>query len=149
MKPARAACALVVAALAPAAFAAGAEQVALGRRLFTQDVQPSCALCHTLQDAGSAGAVGPVLDELKPDARRVADDIRRSVAAVPVPLGSGKSSVQITVSIGIAVASPADAVDAGSLYQQADQALYLAKQAGRNRVRLFGSPEPAAEQTRG
>ncbi len=87
MKSARAATWLLAAALAPAAvpaaIAADAEQVALGRRLFTQEAQPSCALCHTLHDAGSAGAVGPVLDELKPDARRVAAALRNGIGAMP------------------------------------------------------------------
>lgn len=83
MKPARAAALLLAATLAPAAWAADAEQMALGRRLFTQEAQPSCTLCHTLQDAGSAGAVGPVLDELKPDARRVATALRNGIGAMP------------------------------------------------------------------
>lgn len=70
--------------LALAASAAGAqdEQLALGKRLFTQAV-PSCAVCHTLKDAGAEGQVGPVLDELKPDATRVATALRNGVGAMP------------------------------------------------------------------
>jgi cytochrome c6 len=69
------------------AWAAGADEAAqhraLGRQLFTQGAAPPCAVCHTLQDAGSQGAVGPVLDELKPDAQRVATALRNGVGAMP------------------------------------------------------------------
>ena len=42
------------------------------RKLFTSGAAPSCSICHTLRDAGAAGEVGPVLDELQPDEARVA-----------------------------------------------------------------------------
>ena len=45
--------------------------LALGKRVFLEIAQPQCALCHTLADAGASGAVGPVLDELRPTADRV------------------------------------------------------------------------------
>jgi cytochrome c6 len=66
------------------AFAADdAAQLALGRKLFTQAAVPACALCHTLKDAGSEGAVGPVLDEIRPDATRVAAALRNGVGQMP------------------------------------------------------------------
>jgi mono/diheme cytochrome c family protein len=40
-------------------------------------------VCHTLKDAGSEGAVGPVLDELKPDAARVANALRNGLGNMP------------------------------------------------------------------
>jgi cytochrome c6 len=58
-------------------------QLALGKRLFTQGAVPSCAVCHTLKDAGAEGQVGPVLDELKPDAARVATALRNGVGSMP------------------------------------------------------------------
>lgn len=58
-------------------------QLALGKRLFTQGAVPSCTVCHTLKDAGSEGQVGPVLDELKPDAARVATALRNGVGSMP------------------------------------------------------------------
>ena len=59
-----------------------AEKMALGKKLFTTAV-PACAVCHTLKDAGSEGAVGPVLDELKPDAARVSKALRDGLGAMP------------------------------------------------------------------
>jgi cytochrome c6 len=55
----------------------------LGKRLFTKTAVPACALCHTLKDAGSEGAVGPVLDEIKPDAARVAKALRDGLGNMP------------------------------------------------------------------
>jgi cytochrome c6 len=52
-------------------------------------------VCHTLADAGAAGAVGPVLDELKPDAARVAKALRGGIGAMPSYQGK-LSDEQIT-----------------------------------------------------
>jgi cytochrome c6 len=54
----------------------------LGKSLFTTSV-PACALCHTLKDAGAEGAVGPVLDELKPGSARVMKALRNGLGAMP------------------------------------------------------------------
>jgi sulfite dehydrogenase len=76
-------------ALAGAAFFAApaqadpAAQVDAGRKLFKGGAQPACAICHTLKDAGSEGAVGPVLDELRPDEQRVATALRNGLGAMP------------------------------------------------------------------
>ena len=53
-----------------------------GRKLFTS-VTPACALCHTLKDAGAAGAVGPSLDELKPDQDRVLKALKNGIGQMP------------------------------------------------------------------
>ena len=55
---------------------------AAGKTLFLKAV-PACAICHTLKDAGAEGAVGPVLDELKPDAARVAQALRNGLGSMP------------------------------------------------------------------
>jgi cytochrome c6 len=75
--------AAVLFALAAPAGAADTSQLALGRELFTKTAVPACAVCHTLADAGASGAVGPVLDELKPDATRVAKALRGGIGAMP------------------------------------------------------------------
>jgi mono/diheme cytochrome c family protein len=37
---------------------------AAGKEIFTTSAQPPCASCHTLQEAGASGTVGPNLDEV-------------------------------------------------------------------------------------
>lgn len=55
----------------------------LGRKVFTQIAQPSCALCHALQAAGAEGTIGPSLDELRPDRQRVLEAVRKGVGVMP------------------------------------------------------------------
>ena len=68
-------------ACAPAGAADPAE-LARGKELFTK-IQPACAVCHTLQAAGAEGQVGPVLDELKPDAGRVLRALKAGIGVMP------------------------------------------------------------------
>ncbi len=76
--------ALLAAGLATPNLAADeAAQLALGKQLFTKSAVPACALCHTLKDAGSMGAIGPVLDELKPNAGRVSRAMRDGIGQIP------------------------------------------------------------------
>jgi len=57
--------------------------LALGKRVFLEIAQPQCALCHTLADAGASGAVGPVLDELRPTADRVRAAVINGIGPMP------------------------------------------------------------------
>jgi cytochrome c6 len=63
--------------------AAGEVSMKIGRQLFTEDAQPACGICHTLQHAGTSGTVGPNLDALKPDRDKVAAAVRKGVGAMP------------------------------------------------------------------
>lgn len=54
-----------------------------GKKLFNQSAIPACAVCHTLKHAGATGEIGPVLDELKPDAARVEKAIRNGLGQMP------------------------------------------------------------------
>jgi cytochrome c6 len=54
-----------------------------GKRLFMGGITPACMLCHTLKDAGAEGAVGPSLDELKPDAARVVQALKNGIGQMP------------------------------------------------------------------
>jgi cytochrome c6 len=54
-----------------------------GKRLFTAGAQPPCALCHALKDAKAEGAIGPSLDELKPDAARIAKAVKNGIGQMP------------------------------------------------------------------
>ena len=67
----------------PASAAEDADKMALGKKLFTTSAVPACALCHALKDAGSEGAVGPVFDDLKPNAARVSKALRDGLGAMP------------------------------------------------------------------
>lgn len=60
-----------------------AAQMALGKQLFTTGATPACAICHTLKDAGSEGAIGPIFDELQPDAARVSKALHDGLGAMP------------------------------------------------------------------
>lgn len=60
-----------------------AAQMELGRQLFIVGAKPACAICHTLKEADSEGTIGPVLDELKPEASRVTKALLEGVGAMP------------------------------------------------------------------
>lgn len=68
-------------------------------------------------------------------ALEVAERLRKGIAAMSIALAHGEV-LQMTVSIGVAtLRGPADSID--DLLQQADKALYVAKQEGRNQVRSW------------
>jgi two-component system cell cycle response regulator len=77
---------------------------------------------------------GAGLDE----AEAVAERLRLAVAEEPFEMPELGLRLQITVSIGVAVAGPDATVD--SLIAEADEALYRAKELGRNRVEAALSP---------
>jgi len=54
----------------------------LGKQLFSKAVPP-CGICHTLKDAGSEGAIGPILDELKPNQTRVITALNNGIGSMP------------------------------------------------------------------
>ena len=66
----------------------------------------------------------------------VAERIRKSVEAASLPNPASRVSRQVTLSIGVAVQTAEEAISPEQLQRQADAALYLAKQTGRNRVLL-------------
>ena len=65
-------------------------------------------------------------------AREIAERLRTSIAGMPVETPAGP--VSITMSFGVAVANRGDSVSWDDFVRAADQALYRAKHAGRNRV---------------
>ncbi|CAN1556669.1 PleD Response regulator containing a CheY-like receiver domain and a GGDEF domain [Rhabdaerophilaceae bacterium] len=66
-------------------------------------------------------------------ASRVAERIRIGIEAKPFRIHSGKKELKLTVSIGVATAGESLS-NPDSLFKRADEALYDAKSAGRNRV---------------
>ncbi|MDI1310063.1 MAG: EAL domain-containing protein [Methylotenera sp.] len=81
-----------------------------------------------------------------PDLAKVEDcqpvlDRLLQVAADPVTVG--EIELKVTASIGVAI-YPQDHVDADHLLRHADQAMYVAKQAGKNRYHLFDTAQDDA-----
>jgi two-component system cell cycle response regulator len=69
-------------------------------------------------------------------ARVVANRLRAALADKRIPLGEKNEMKQITFSAGVAAADDRNDYDATDIVARADQALYRAKRAGRNRVEL-------------
>lgn len=104
---------MVAALLAPGAsgqpVTQAAEQPPLeqGRALFTKGTVPACSLCHALKAAGSEGAVGPSLDDLKPDAARVARAMRDGIGLMPSHRGTLSDAQILAVAECVAKAAAA------------------------------------------
>lgn len=67
-------------------------------------------------------------------ALRVAESLRQEVAAMSMPVSATGDTVSVTASIGVATLHKGSGLDFEELVNRADQALYRAKEAGRNAV---------------
>jgi diguanylate cyclase (GGDEF)-like protein len=67
----------------------------------------------------------------------VAERLRAAVARTPVHVGGHVSPVKLSVSAGVATMIPGPGATPSDLINRADEALYAAKGAGRNRVMVF------------
>ena len=76
----------------------------------------------------------------------IVDRLRRGLGELSIELDSGES-IGVTASIGIAPLTPDQPI--GASIEHADQAMYAAKRAGRNQVRVWreGMEERAADVT--
>ena len=72
-------------------------------------------------------------DTTQDDAERIAERIRRYVSGSPFRVAHGSELLTVTISIGVAT-STGEADTSEALLKRADEALYEAKAAGRNRV---------------
>ena len=82
-----------------------------------------------------------------PDASAATPIIRSLLARIAAPLQLGEESVEVSASIGVAL-YPRDADSAESLLVRADQAMFAAKNAGRNQWAAFTPALQRAEQER-
>lgn len=80
-------------------------------------------------------------------ATEAAQRLRRAVETVAIPHRGGPAGV-VTVSIGCAACEPEPGLTSSDLMVAADRALYEAKAAGRNEVRVAGAVQPSAGSTR-
>ncbi|SNB47448.1 diguanylate cyclase [Geobacter sp. DSM 9736] len=71
----------------------------------------------------------------------VGEKLRHAFAEHPFPLEQTQPGSTLTISMGIATFPP-DAENRQQLIDRADKALYAAKNSGRNRVAVWGSPSP-------
>lgn len=78
-----------------------------------------------------------ILPETEPaGALTVAEGIRRAIEALRIPHGESTIANRVTISLGVVTAYPEDAKQVTDFISLADQALYRAKQGGRNRVEI-------------
>ncbi len=73
--------------------------------------------------------------------------LERIMDAIRQPLHVNGNEIQISASIGIAI-YPEDVNDGESLIRHADQAMYIAKQMGRNRMHFFDAANDQLAQLR-
>jgi diguanylate cyclase (GGDEF)-like protein/PAS domain S-box-containing protein len=69
--------------------------------------------------------------------------LERLLKAASDPVTVGDSVVQVSASIGVTL-YPQDGVEANQLIRHADQAMYIAKEAGKNRYQLFDTAQDNA-----
>jgi diguanylate cyclase (GGDEF)-like protein len=67
-------------------------------------------------------------------AAEVAERVRRAIEERAIPHAASKAAAVVTISLGVACATPGSHLTADQLVAWADKALYRAKETGRNRV---------------
>ncbi len=72
--------------------------------------------------------------------------LARLLRAASSPIAAGNATLQVSASIGVTL-YPQDGADADQLMRHADHAMYVAKQAGKNRYQLFDVHQDEAIKT--
>lgn len=95
----------------------------------------------TLARIGGDEFVAVLVDLQQPDDAQPV--LERLLQAAADPVSVGEARIQVSASMGIAV-YPRDGSHTDLLLRRADQSMYLAKQAGRNRFQFFNQPDNKA-----
>lgn len=98
--------------------------------------------CDTLSRIGGDEFVAVLID-LK-DSSSSAPLLNRLLAAVALPVLVGELSLQVSASLGVTFYPQALEVEADQLLRQADQAMYHAKLAGKNRYHVFDAAQDSS-----
>lgn len=75
--------------------------------------------------------------------------LKRLLKAAADPVTLGDAVMQVSASIGVSFYPQDDHVDADLLMRHADQAMYIAKQSGKNRYHFFDTAQDNASKTLG
>ncbi len=89
----------------------------------------------TLARMGGDEFVAELLDLV--DVEASAPMLARLLTAAAEPMQYGDLTLQVSASLGVTFYPQAENIDADQLLRQADQAMYQAKQAGKNRYHIF------------
>lgn len=99
----------------------------------------------TLARIGGDEFVAILVDLVQPnDCEPILARLLQAAAAQPVVVG--ELQLRVSASIGVTI-FPQDGSDADLLLRHADQAMYVAKQTGKNRYHLFDLVQDAAVQS--
>jgi diguanylate cyclase (GGDEF)-like protein len=110
-------------------------------RIIESDIRSGDVVCRYGGEEFMLVAPGTGLN----DAARLGERVRRTIEATQVPWG--EQQFQVTVSIGVATWPMAGVSVCEELISAADQALYNAKESGRNQVsKNWGGLVPAVEE---
>lgn len=99
----------------------------------------------TLARIGGDKFAALLLDVGEPESARHLLD--RLLAAASEPNGGSTSPVGVSASVGVAFYHRSDGIDAGHLLRRAEQAMYQAKLAGKNRCEFFDPGQDSVMRT--
>jgi diguanylate cyclase (GGDEF)-like protein/PAS domain S-box-containing protein len=105
----------------------------------------SGAVRQTLREGDTLARIGgdefvAVLSDLS-DMEDCTISLQRVLAAAGQPMPFGELQLQVSASLGVTFFPQSESVDADQLMRQADQAMYQAKLAGKNRFHVFDAAQ--------
>ncbi|MCH8180869.1 MAG: EAL domain-containing protein [Proteobacteria bacterium] len=100
---------------------------------------------HALREGDTLARLGgdefvAVMQDLA-DVEQALPVVNRVLAAAAQPVAVGQLTLQVSASLGLTAYPQAEEVDADQLLRQADQAMYQAKLAGKNRYHVFDAEQ--------